>query len=496
MRTFVPPMHLLSKSTYLRGKQCPKALWLYKHRPELRPPVSAGTQAIFDSGTEVGLLAQQRFPGGVDCTPEHHYDYAPALAATQAAVAAGAPVIYEAAFQHDGVLAALDILVRDGDGWIAVEVKSSTRVKEQFVEDAALQYHVITASGVALNAMHVMVIDTSYLRQGAVDVQRLFKLEDVTGQVRAMQPEVQARIAELKAVVQAEAEPVVGIGAHCDTPYACDFKGHCWAHIPAKGSVLELTNAREKQWELYARGIVLMKDIPAEEPLYTSQSRQVDGWRYDRSIVEGERIRAWLGELRYPLHHFDFETVMPAVPLFDGTRPYQQLPFQYSLHVQTTPGAEPTHREFLGDASGDPREALVQQLLQDIGPEGDLLAYNASFERACLRGLARDLPQHAPALLALAERLKDLETPFRKGWYYVPSMNGQSSIKAVLPALVPALSYADLEVQEGMMASLRFAQLLRGEYTGDMEQLRRDLLAYCKMDTLAMVKVLGVLEGV
>ncbi|MBK9764393.1 MAG: DUF2779 domain-containing protein [Flavobacteriales bacterium] len=489
-------MHLLSKSTYMRGKQCPKALWLYKHRPELRPVVSEAQQAIFDNGTAVGLLAQQRFPGGVDCTPEDHYDYGPALAATQAAMAAGAAVIYEAAFQHDGVLAALDILVRDGDGWIAVEVKSATSVKEQFVADAALQYQVITASGVRVKAMHIMVIDTSYVRQGAIDPQRLFKLVDVTTQVRNVQAEVAERIVQLKAVVQAAEEPVVGIGPHCKSPYTCDFKGHCWAHIPPTGSVLDLTNAQGKEWELYARGILLMADIPANEPLYTGQQRQVNGWRTGQHIVDQGAIREWLADMRYPLHHFDFETVMPAVPLYDGTHPYQQLPFQYSVHVQHTSGAEPMHFEHLGDGHGDPREALVEQLLQDIGPEGDILAYNAPFERSCLHGLARDFPQHAPALLALAARIKDLQTPFKKGWYYAPAMDGRSSIKVVLPALVPDMSYAGLEVQEGMAASRLFEALLSGAFTGDVEQVRRDLLAYCGMDTLAMVKVLEVLEGV
>lgn len=489
-------MHLLSKSTYMRGHQCPKALWLYKHRSELRPVVSVAQQAIYDTGTEVGLLAQQRFPGGVDCTPENHYDFGPAVAATQRALAGGAAVIYEAAFQYDGVLAALDILVRDGDGWVAIEVKSSTRAKEQYVADAALQYHVISACGLPLKAMQVMVIDTSYVRQGQLDVQRLFKLEDVTELVRGLQAEVAERIVRLKAVVAAEEAPEVAIGPQCESPYTCDFKAHCWAHVPAKGSVLDLTNARGKDWDLYERGIGLMADIPEDEPLRTGQQRQVNGWRKGESLLDRDAVDTWLAALRYPLHHFDFETIMPALPLYNGTRPYQQLPFQYSLHVQATRGAEPTHCEYLGDGHGDPRGALVEQLLRDIGPEGDILAYNAPFERTCLKGLARDFPQHAPALLALVERFKDLESPFKKGWYYVPEMDGRSSIKVVLPALVPDMSYADLAVQEGMTASRQFEALLSGTFTGDVDQLRRDLLTYCAMDTLAMVKVLGVLESV
>lgn len=489
-------MHLLSKSTYMRGRQCPKALWLYKHRPELRPAVGAAQQAIFDTGTQVGLLAQQRHPGGVDCTPAHHYAYGPALAATQAAMAAGAPVIYEAAFLHEGVLAAMDLLLRDGDGWVAIEVKSSTRVKDAFVEDAALQYHVITGSGLRLHAMHLLVIDTSYVRRGALDVQQLFRMEELTAAVRAKQPEVAARIAELKAVVQQPAVPEVGIGAHCHAPYACDFLAHCWADVPKHGSVLDLSNAQGKQWELYQRGIRLLQDIPEGESLRAGQLRQVDGWRHPKTWVDHERIGAWLRALRYPLHHFDFETIMPAVPLYEGTRPYQQLPFQYSLHVQHAPGAEPQHFEFLGNGRSDPREALVQQLLRVIGPEGDILAYNAPFERTRLHELARDLPQYALELRALAERFKDLQTPFKQGWYYSPAMDGRTSIKVVLPSLVPELDYKTLAVQEGMAASHLFLQLLHGSYPGDVPQLRRDLLAYCGMDTLAMVKVLGVLEGV
>ena len=487
--------HLLSKSTYIRGRQCAKSLWLVKHRPELRPEVPARLQAIFDQGTEVGRLAQQRFPGGVDCSPEHHYDYDPALEATRTALATGVPAIYEAAFQHDGVLAALDILVRDGEGWMAVEVKSSTSVKEVYLEDAALQYHVISACGVPLTRMVVMHVDTRYVREGPIEVTQLFHLEDVTARVLARQGAVRTAVAALKGVVLAPDQPAVDIGPHCGTPYVCEFKAHCWAAVPSP-SVFDLSHIGDKAWELYHAGIVRLEDLPADTPLSERQRAQVEAQRSGNAQVDLPRIEAFVQGLRYPLHHLDFETFATAVPLFDGTRPYQQLPFQYSVHMQATRGASPTHREYLGDGHGDPREALVEQLLQDIGPEGDILAYNATFERTCLTALARDFPQHAPALLALAARIKDLQTPFKKGWYYAPAMDGRSSIKVVLPALVPDMSYAGLEVQEGMAASRLFEALLSGAFTGDVEQVRRDLLAYCGMDTLAMVKVLGVLEGV
>lgn len=488
-------MHLLSKSTYIRGRQCPKALWLYKHRRELMPRVDAAQQAVFDTGHQVGMLAQQLFPDGVDCSPETPYDFGPAIAATQAAIARGERIIYEAAFLHEGVLAALDILVHDADGWKAYEVKSSTGVKDTNVHDVALQCHVIEGNGIPLADVSIVHLNNAYVRQGALDLQQLFAITRIKDAVDQERLSVPARIATLKQVLVGE-EPTVPIGPHCSAPFTCDFMAHCWAHVPEQGSVFELTNARGKEWELYARGIQLLTDIPADETLTSKQRLQVVVARSGLPQMDRPALRRWLGELRYPLFHFDFETVMPAVPLFDGTRPYQQLPFQYSVHVQRAPGAEPLHREHLADATGDPREALTLALIRDLEEEGDVLAYNASFEKQRLQELARDLPTHAPALQRIIARLKDLHTPFKAGWYVAPAMNGRTSIKVVLPALVPELSYADLAVQEGGTASLRFQQLLTGSYPGDAAQLRQDLLAYCGRDTYAMVKVLEVLGRV
>jgi hypothetical protein len=489
-------MHILSKSTYMRGRQCPKALWLYKNRRELMPPVDAARQAIYDAGTEVGLLAQQLFPGGVDCTPESARDFGPAIAATQRAIAEGATVIYEAAFVHEGVLAALDILVKDEGGWKAYEVKSSSSAKEYQWHDAALQAHVIEGCGIALADISIVHLDPAYVRQGPIDVRQLFRITSVKHLVDVERKDVPARIAALKAVLQEPEAPAVDIGPQCSSPFACDFRGHCWAQVPKEGSVFQLTRAMGRDWELYRRGIVLLKDIPDSEPLSATQHRQVEGARHGRASIDRPALQRWVQGLRYPLHHLDFETFASAVPLYDGCSPYQQLPFQYSLHVQRARGATPEHREFLADGSGDPRPAFVERLLADIAPEGDILAYNATFEKMILKQLAQHMPQHAEALHALIARTKDLHTPFKAGWYVVPAMNGRTSIKVVLPALVPHLRYTDLAVQQGDAASLLFLQLLTGTLTGDVAQLRRDLLAYCKLDTLAMVELLAVLEEV
>jgi hypothetical protein len=241
---------------------------------------------------------------------------------------------------------------------------------------------------------------------------------------------------------------------------------------------------------------VRLTDIPDYEPLSASQQLQVNAIKHGHRHTDTSALRTWLADLRHPLHHLDFETFNPAIPPFDRTRPYQQIPFQYSIHVQHARGAAPEHREHLADGHGDPRAELVRRLLEDIGPDGDILAYNAGFEKKVLQDLALVFPDHAPALLRIIGRIKDLRSPFQWGWYVVPAMNGRTSIKVVLPALVPSLGYADLEIQEGGTASGLFHQVVEGRYAGDQARLRHDLLAYCGRDTYAMVKVLGVVEGV
>lgn len=450
-RAEFPRTHLLSKSTYMRGAQCPKALSLYTHRRELMAPVSAAQQAVFDTGNDVGVLAQSLFPGGVDLRPESARDFRDSLARTTAAIASGATVLYEAAFVHDDVLAAVDLLVRDERGWHAYEVKSTGRVKQQHIEDATLQYHVLTSVGLALSDVSIVHLNPQYVRRGDLDVAALFTTTSIHQEVRAGLGGVPVRIAALKAIVLSPDEPVVAIGKHCSTPYPCAFQAHCWQHVPDQ-----------------VRG-----------------PRQVDAVSLQR----------FLGDLQYPLHFLDFETFNSAIPLFDGTRPYGQVPFQFSVHHQASPGAPTTHTGFLADGQGDPREAFIEALLNAIGPVGDVIAYNLPFESARLRELGEQFPAYQPALEALRARGKDLLIPFRSGWYYEPAMGMSNSIKSVLPALVPDLRYDGMTIADGETASRQFVQLLGGQFAGDIAQLRADLLAYCALDTLAMVRILGVLEN-
>lgn len=482
--------HILSKSTYMYGCQCPKRLHLHKYRPDLKNPVDERVQYVKDSGTSVGVLAQQLFPGGIDASPADAYGYQEAVIKTQELIAAGTTIIYEAAFQYEGLLCVLDILVKENNGWKAYEVKGASGVKEQYVEDAAFQYYVITNTGLVLEDISIVHLNRAYVRMGELDVQKLFTIRSILPHAVNLQSSVQLRSDSLRLILK-QSEPVADIGPHCTSPYDCDFTNHCWSHVPKVDSVFDL--GARAAWKLYAEGYHHLDHIPAEYALSKTVQQQLDHYRSGEPFVDIKSIRSFLDNLIYPLYFFDFETVWPGVPEFDNASPFQQIPFQFSLHVQHTPDGETEHHEFLGDGKTDPREALTTELLLRCGTRGTILCYNASFEKQRIEQLAQLYPHHADALLALTQRLGDLMTPFQKRWYYHPEFKGSYSIKNVLPVLCPDLRYDALVVREGSMATIVYEQLKHQD--ADTAELQREhLLAYCKLDTLAMVRVLEVLK--
>lgn len=483
--------HILSKSSFLKGCQCPKVLYMSKHNRGLREEPDAALQAIFTQGKKVGELAQQLFPGGVDCTPVSVFDFQEAVVRTREEIAKGTKVIYEASFQYDGVLAALDILVKDKSGWKAYEVKSSTSVTETYEWDATIQYYTITNSGIALKDISIVHINNQYEKDAPVDVNELFTIASVKERVLELMPGIPAKVAELKAVLSLDKIPDMDIGPHCNSPYSCDFAGHCWEHIP-EYSVFNIARLTEtRKFELYKKNIINFIDIPDDYPLNENQWVQVKSELNNPTTIDKKKIKEFVSELQYPLYYMDFETFATAIPVFDKSKPYQQLVFQYSLHILPSAKGELQHKEFLAEADGtDPRIPFIDKLITDCGTAGDILVYNIGFERGKLSDLILSFPKYKTAINKIIARLKDLMIPFQQRWYYTPSMQGSYSIKKVLPALVPELSYSNLNIQEGGTASGVFAAMVMGEFVGDVEQVRGDLREYCRMDTFAMVEVL------
>jgi hypothetical protein len=412
-------------------------------------------------------------------------------------ISQGETIIYEATFLYNDVLAALDILVKDQDGWKAYEVKSSTKVSDTYIKDASIQYYTITNSGIDLKDISIVYINNQYVKNGEIDINELFTVESVLDQVLEFLPRIPNEVQRLKNVIESPDIPNVDIGSHCSDPYDCDFKGTCWKHIPDY-SIFNISRLNtDKKFGLYNQGIITLDQIDLDTTdLNPNQVLQVESELNGRTHIDVYEVRNFTNELNYPLYFLDFETIGPAVPIYDGSRPYQQLVFQYSLHIQETPTSELQHREYLSDTAEDPRIGFIEQMIHDCGTSGDILVYNIGFERGKLNDLIEVFPKFSNELRGIANRLKDLMIPFQQKWYYTPEMRGSYSIKSVLPALVPELSYNNLDIKEGGAASNTFLSMVTGSFEGDVEEKRRQLLEYCKLDTFAMVRILDKLRQV
>jgi hypothetical protein len=481
--------HVLSKSSFLRGNNCNKSLWLYKNRRDLIPATSAGQQFIFDQGHEVGVLAQQLFPGGTDASPATPYDYQPSIELTKKLIAEGKQVIYEAAFQYDGVLAALDILVKVEDGWHAYEVKSSTKVHDINITDAALQFLVMTKCGIDLKDMSVIHIDNEYERNGEIEPAKLFKTESVYYLVVALQDEIARQVKELKKVAARKSCPSVLIGKQCSNPYTCDFKAFCWKDVPDQ-SILDFGyyHKTEERFKQYHAGVTKIVSVPNWNQLRPPYNYVVESHINRGVYLDPEPVKEFLDGMIYPIHFLDFETVRFAVPRLQLTNPYEQTPFQYSLHISETLGAEPVSKAFLAEPGKDFREDFLVTLLRDLGTEGSILVWNIGFERSKLKHFSILFPQYEPQINAAIERMIDLAVPFQKKWFYHYLFSCSYSIKQVLPVVAPELSYKNLAVNNGDDASVLFMRMM-AEPDKDWSAERKNLLEYCGLDTMAMVVI-------
>jgi predicted RecB family nuclease len=447
-------------------------------------------------GNEVGILARQLYPGGTEVSPENPENFFAAAAKTREFIDRGADVLYEAAFLHEKTFCVTDILVRDGDAWRACEVKSAAGISPEHIMDAAMQYHVITEAGVVLKGMSLIHINRRYQRHGEVTVPSLFSERSVWEQVLGKQETVQRVLREQREVLERRTVPEAGIGVHCIAPVSCDFRGYCWGEIP-EGTVFDVVHMpKSRMVELYRSGIESMGDIPEGAGLNAAQRLQVECFRSGKSFVDRGKLGAFLDTLDYPLYFLDFESATPAVPPFDGLRPYQHVPFQYSLHYLPEKGTEPEHMEFLGTGEDDFRREFIATLLAHTEKAGHILVYDRSFEEGRLRDLGQVFPEYGGAIKERLGRMRDLMEPFRNRYYYSPAMKGRYSIKSVLPALVPELSYRSLTIRDGYAAMNAYEQLRHEHNAGTREEIIRNLKEYCRMDTLAMVKILRHLEKV
>jgi hypothetical protein len=480
----------LSKSLFIRGLQCHKSLYLHKHHPELKDKIPPSREALFESGHEVGLLAQKLFSGGI-IIPYDPDSYDRQVALTKEAISKGATTLYEPAFQFDDVFVKVDILHKGKDGWGLYEVKSSTSIKDVYIPDAAVQYHVVKGAGLPVSGVFLVHINNQYVREGDIEVDKLFTINDVTLEVRQIQDTIEEELDTQKTMLRGEM-PRIDIGLYCRDPYDCDFIGHCWGHIP-EGSVFSIKGSSKLPFTLYNRGIIDLKDVPIHM-LSAGQKLQVEATLEKKVFISKESIKAFLDSLWYPLYFLDFETFSTPIPLFDGTRPYQQVPYQYSLHYLENKSTSLKHHEYLAPPGVDPRRRLAEKLIGDIPPNACVLAYVASFEKGVLMSLAGWFPEYRPRIENIIDNLVDLALPFQKRYLYHWQFNGSYSLKIVLPALVPDLTYQGLEIKDGDMAMQAYTKMQTSHDPAEIERIRNALLEYCSLDTLGMVRIVEKLK--
>lgn len=481
---------MLSKSQYIRGLQCSKSLWLYRNRHELRTLPDAKKQAIFNMGHEVGVVAQNLFPDGVgiNYSPENIKKN---IHDTKELLDKGAMTIYEAAFVYDGALAYIDILHKGTDGWEIYEVKSSTALKDVYLDDAAYQHFVVSGCDLQISKISIVYINNQYSRHGKIEESELFTIADVTEIALQKRSEIISKIRGLENALKG-AEPNVKISEHCFKPYECDFKQHCWKHIPTP-SVFNLSHMRiTKKFQLYDKGIVSFEDIPNLSKLSSAQELQVKAELNNEIFINKENIRNFLESIDGKLGFLDFETFTYAIPYFDNQRPYQQVPFQYSLYISKNGTLE--YFDFLAEPGEDPRQKLASQLINDVAICDIILVYNIGFEKRIIHELAAMLPNLRQELHSISDRLVDLMKPFQALDYYRKEMAGSYSIKNVLPALLPDFSYQDLEISDGQLAMQAYLQLKDETDECTKEKTMENLRQYCKLDTLAMAKILAKLQ--
>ena len=499
-------MVYLSKSKYCGLWQCAKIAWLRKYKPE-EMFIDDGVQARMDAGNMVGDLAMGLFGDYVEVTEYGaggKIDLKAMMNRTSEEMQKGTQNICEASFEYNGLYCAVDILRKEGGGWAIYEVKSSTKHvddygnvtddKQVYIADISYQKYVLEHCGVNVTGTYLVCLNGDYVFDGTLDLNQLFFISDVADSVATEIRNIETNVAIAERILNSEEEPDIDLSISCNKPYKCAFWQYCSRNIPEE-SVFQLYRLWfGRKIDYYRKGWISYRDLLDNAEIKNKkQLRQMEYALADKgTYVDKDGIRDFMSTLSYPLYFLDFETMQPAVPLYAGTRPYMQIPFQYSLHYIEAEGGELKHKEFLAESGPDPRRALAEQLCRDIPMNVCVTAYNKAFECTRLKELAAAFPDLEEHLLNIRDNIKDLLVPFQSGYYYNRAMGGSFSIKSVLPAIFPddpSLNYHNLEgVHNGGEAMTLFPKI-KDMNPEDRQKARCDLLKYCELDTYAMVKV-------
>lgn len=487
---------MLTKSDFVKHIQCPKYLWLYKHRKDLIPEeIDENLQKIFDESYHIESYAYKLFPGGVDAQVE---GFTESIAKTKKLMVKKTPIIFQPSISGKDLFCRGDIikLNEDGKSWDIYEVKSATTVKDINIHDLSFQKICFESAGHKIGKIRLVFVNNQYIRHGEIEPEKLLQMEDITEQVQYLEGEVKSEIKVALEIIKQSNEPTTRILKQCRDPYECTFLDYCWKDIPdhsiyniAGGLTVAKLNL------LLDEGILEIKDIP--DGIITNKA----GLRYYHAIkqnvvhIELENIEEELVQLQYPLYFLDYETNAPGVPIFDGYKPYQRMTFQYSLCVQEKPDGALKHYAYLAKNWEDPSLGLATDLKKRIRDKGSVIAWNMGFEKGCNSEMGERYPEFMSFFEDINNRMLDLMQVFKKGYYVHKDFHGSASLKKVLPVVVPKLSYVDLAIHEGGTASNKWLDMIDPEMSKkEKEEIYNNLLKYCELDTLAMVKILEELQ--
>lgn len=491
---------MITKSDFMLFANCPKQYWMTKNKNDLAKPISDDAKKHIEDGVKVGeiarhfldntfIAARRKSDGGIDIEGQ--------LEATKLALANKFPCIAEASFKYNDLFCAVDLLKVDADGGYSIlEVKATNGVKEDHFEDIAFQRYVLEKSGLRINGLYILHLNHAYERHGDIDPKALLIAEEVTNEKEVIDTlnNLEYYLDKIRDLQKEKSEFEQDLGPYCKD---CPFHAYCHRNIPVP-TALNINGIRKsKAYKYINEGIYNFVDLLKTDfaPQNYRQKVQIEAEITGKTpIIKDLELKQFLNQIKYPLYHLDFETMNEAIPPVDGTHSYDQVPFQYSLHIEMSPGGELEHREFLGE-SLDCQRALAEQLCNDIPIDGTPIAYNMTFEKTVLKHLAEQYPDLADHLLAIRENMIDLLVPFKQGTYYDKAQGGSNSIKYVMPALCPDMAEAYHElpvVHNGGEALAMFPKLVK--MTGEQyETTRKGMLMYCCLDTLSMVRVLNKL---
>ncbi len=488
----------LSKSDYLLFLRHPAWLWLKKHDREKLPLYDMAMQAIFESGNLFESYATQLFPEGVMLGFKDYAEYVSLPKRTYETLENGTKTIFQGRFERENLTCIVDVLDRvEGNTFDLYEIKSSTSVKIEHEHDLAFQMIILEKCGLTIRNTKVIHVNNKYIRNGEIEAIDITKITDVTQAVRELIDETKQNIQKALKVMQSHTPPsmsprFVRIGPIDE--WLSIYKSLFSDIDPYSIYHLGTINAK-LCGELEDLGITHIKDIPGSVKLSPKQQRQIAATKTNKRSMEQDKIKDFLGKLQYPLYFFDYETLSSVIPSFDGIKPYQQVPFQYSLHIIESPDGPIQHKEYLHTDNTHPGKPLLEQLRKDIGQEGTILVRYEPFEKGRNKELGEMFPEYADFMRDINNRIIDLMVPFDQGWFVDKDFYGSASIKKVLPVLVSELSYKELNIQEGGSAQRIWMEtVLDGKNNEKKEQIMADLLAYCKLDTLAMVQLFKVLQ--